>query len=155
MSVNIIYPATPTTESLHGVEKRAIGKNFFLNQANDTPISFAPGLPDLEQQFAQIGIVDLRTHDWYGLCDIDSYFDSTDINYLNQITNNTPTNLKERINLYATDFFDRRTICLNAPQYFTAAEEPKFNWQPTDSYLRNSLSNKYYKVSKNRVYYLE
>ncbi|HGJ5875619.1 MAG TPA: hypothetical protein ACHBX0_03450 [Arsenophonus sp.] len=99
MLVNIVYSTTPTTESLHGVEKRAIGKNFFLKQANGTPISFAPVLPDLEQQFAQMGIVDLRTHDWDELCDIDNYFDSPDINYLNQITNNVLNTLKERINL--------------------------------------------------------
>ncbi|HGJ5856908.1 hypothetical protein [Arsenophonus nasoniae] len=63
MPVNIIYSAIPTTKNSHGVEKRAIGKSIFLNQANGTPISLAPGLPNLEQQFAEMGIVDLRTHD--------------------------------------------------------------------------------------------
>lgn len=144
MPVNIVYSATPTTENAHGVEKRAIGKSIFLNQANGTPISLAPGLPDLEQQFAEMGIVDLRTHDWHGVCDIDSCFDTTDINYLDQITNNAPDNVKKQINNYADDFFNRRTICLNAPQYFSAEEEPLFNWQPTDTYLKKSLSNKYY-----------
>ncbi|MFS1563171.1 MAG: hypothetical protein ACL7AX_05805 [Candidatus Arsenophonus phytopathogenicus] len=47
MPVNIVYSATPTTEKSHGVEKRAIGKSIFLNQANGTPISLAPGLPEI------------------------------------------------------------------------------------------------------------
>lgn len=74
-----------------------------------------------------MGNVDLRTHDWYGFCDINSCFDTTDINYRDQITNNAPENVKKQINNYADNFFNRRTICLNAPQYFSAEEEPLFN----------------------------
>ncbi|MFS1563170.1 MAG: hypothetical protein ACL7AX_05800 [Candidatus Arsenophonus phytopathogenicus] len=44
-----------------------------------------------------MGIVDLRTHDWYGVCHIDSCFDTTHINYLDQITNNAPDNVKKQI----------------------------------------------------------
>ncbi|HCF3248458.1 GH39 family glycosyl hydrolase [Pseudomonas aeruginosa] len=145
MPVTIEYSANKTSQGNTGVETRHIGQGFYLNQANGTPVSLSPGLPSIEDQFAQMGVVDLRAHDWYGLADIDTYFDPNDPNFIDQITNNAPDNLKSNIKTFAEDFFNRRTIVLNAPEYISgSAPTPQYNWEPTDTYLKRSLSNSYY-----------
>ena len=145
MTILIKYSAKEATQSNLGALKRVIGKGTYLNQVNGTPISLSPGLPDLEDQFAQLGFVDLRAHDWYGVADIDSYYDTNRKGYIGQITNNSPEDKVVQIKSFAMDFFNRRTICLNSTAFYSGKETAKLNWEPTDSYFKRSLSNKYYK----------
>ncbi|EML2228127.1 TPA: hypothetical protein U2J82_004890 [Serratia marcescens] len=144
MTVNINYSAIVADKNNHGALKRVVDKNTYLNQVNGTPISLSPGLPDLEDQFSQLGFIDLRAHDWYGVADIDSYYNSKISGYIGQITNNAPENKKASIKIFAEDFFNRRTICLNAVNFYSGKEDAVFNWGPTDLYLKKSLSNSYY-----------
>lgn len=145
MTVLIKYSAKEATENNLGALKRVVSKGTYLNQVNGTPISLSPGLSDLEDQFAQLGFIDLRAHDWYGVGDIDSYYDINREGYIGQITNNAPTDKVDSIKSFAMDFFNRRTICLNSTAFYSGAEAAKLNWAPTDSYLKRSLSNKFYK----------
>lgn len=144
MPVNINFSARKASENDHGVQLRPISKDTFLNQVNGTPVSLSPGLPDLEDQFSQLGFIDLRAHDWYGVADIDSYYNPKMSGYIGQIINNAPNNKVEDIKKFATNFFNRRTICLNAKEFYKGTQDPVYNWEPTDYYLKRSLSNRYY-----------
>lgn len=148
MPVQISFSAKTSTASAHGVEQRAVPGGTYLNQLNGTPVSLSPGLPDLEDQFGQIGAVDLRAHDWYGVADIDTDYDTTYSDFLDQITNNAPADKVAAIKTFTMDFFNRRTILLNAAEYLAENAqnvEPQFNWVTTDAYLKRTLANQYYK----------
>lgn len=54
------------------------GKLKDINGVNGTPRSIAPGFPDLEDQFNQLGIRHLRFHDNLGFGDLDNYFKPDD-----------------------------------------------------------------------------
>ncbi|WP_394940975.1 hypothetical protein [Psychromicrobium sp. YIM B11713] len=149
--LQINFSAIPTTASNKGVENLSIGENKFLNQANGSSVSLAPGLPDLQDQFAQLGIADLRAHDWFGVADIDSWYNPND-QPPNQITNNAPDEKKEELKKFAQEFFNKRVIVLNAARYLEGKDSnPRFNWEPTDRYLRDTLNNPYYKNSSKQA----
>lgn len=66
-SINITKGSRNTSAGTNGVLKA-------VNGANGIPISIAPGFPDLQDQFNQMGITHIRLHDCFGVADIDDGF---------------------------------------------------------------------------------
>lgn len=125
------------------------GKNGLLkevNGVNGSPVSLAPGFPDLEDQFNQMGITYIRLHDNLGIADLDNYYDfSTRGDTQNQIIVNIPDNLKQKSREFLSKFGNIRTIFPNAAAGMRANNVDlafkNANYGMTDSYLRKITSN--------------
>ncbi|MGG6863499.1 UNVERIFIED_CONTAM: glycosyl hydrolase [Pseudomonas aeruginosa] len=115
-----------------------------LNQVNGLPLSLAPGLYEYQEQFAQMGLVDLRAHDLFGVADIDSYYNSSSPRFDDQVTNNAPADRKSGIKTFLDDFVNRRTLVSNISDVYNRGASPVYNWAPTDSYLIRAMKNPFY-----------
>lgn len=70
------------------------GKVKPLYGVNGIPLSIAPGYPELQKQFNEMGITDIRLHDTYGPLDIDNHYSEEKI--AEQIMVNIPEDEKKK-----------------------------------------------------------
>ncbi|WP_243465270.1 hypothetical protein [Photorhabdus temperata] len=61
-----------------------------VNGLNGVPKSLAPGFPDLDDQFNQMGITHIRIHDGFGIGDMDNYFQVDRLSDQSQMIVNVP-----------------------------------------------------------------
>lgn len=123
------------------------GKNGLLkevNGVNGMPISIAPGFPDLEDQFNQMGITHIRLHDCFGVGDIDNGFNVSHLN-LNQLIANVPVAQQTRAKQFIADYANKRTIFPYAAvgmrnNSLTQALQGA-NYQVTDDAIRRIMIN--------------
>ncbi|CAI3959681.1 Beta-xylosidase (XynB) (PDB:1PX8) [Commensalibacter communis] len=131
-----------------GSRNTASGNNGILkevNGVNGIPISIAPGFPDLEDQFNQMGITHVRLHDCFGVGDIDNYFQPNRRNNQDQLIPNIPTTSRTKAKQFIADFANKRTIFPYAAAGMRANNVDlafkDANYQMTDDYLKRIMSN--------------
>lgn len=95
-------------KSAHDVNAGKYGIIKEVNGVNGTPRSIAPGFPDLEDQFNQLGFKHLRFHDNLGFGDLDNYFLENDTD--SQFAPNIPDNTKTAALKLIADIGNSRTI---------------------------------------------
>lgn len=114
-----------------------------VNGVNGTPRSIAPGFPDLEDQFNQLGIRHLRFHDNLGLGDLDNYFDANDSD--SQFAPNIPSNMKSQTLQLIADIGNRRTLFPNAAAgmrlHNVDVAFQQANYAMTDAHFKEVLNN--------------
>lgn len=119
------------------------GKLKEINGVNGTPRSIAPGFPDLEDQFNQLGIRHLRFHDNLGFGDLDNYFKPDDDN--SQFAPNIPSNMKQQTLQLIADIGNRRTIFPNAATgmriHNVDVAFQNANYAMTDAHFKEVLNN--------------
>ena len=117
-----------------------------VNGVNGSPKSLAPGLPDLDDQFNQMGITYIRLHDAYGIADIDNSHRPNRNNNQDQFILNVPDDRKEVAKTLIAELAAKRTLFpnatagMNANSLDLAMSSP--NYAITDSYLREIMNNK-------------
>ncbi|MDF7674320.1 glycoside hydrolase family 39 [Acetobacteraceae bacterium ESL0709] len=119
------------------------GKIKDVNGVNGTPRSIAPGFPDLEDQFNQLGIKHFRFHDNLGFGDIDNYFVPNDTS--SQFLPSIPTEKRSAALSLIADLGNRRTIFPNAAigmrQHNEGLALSNANYAMTDQHFREVLNN--------------
>lgn len=125
-----------------------LGNNGLLkevNGVNGTPISIAPGFPDLQDQFNQMGIKHIRLHDVFGVGDLDNYFDASRQNNQNQLIPNVPAEKQQGAKQFIASFANARTIYPNAALGMRNNDVDlafkDANYQTTDYYIGKILHN--------------
>ncbi|NEG64482.1 glycoside hydrolase family 39 [Pantoea agglomerans] len=114
-----------------------------VNGVNGTPRSIAPGFPDLEDQFNQLGFKHLRFHDNLGFGDLDNYMQATDAE--SQFAPNIPANLQSKTLKLIADIGNTRTIFpyaaagMRSNDYDLAFKNA--NYAMTDQHFREVLNN--------------
>ncbi|SFN20285.1 Glycosyl hydrolases family 39 [Izhakiella capsodis] len=123
--------------------KNSILKN--INGVNGIPVSLAPGFPDLEDQFNQMGITDIRLHDGLGIGDLDNYFSEKRINNINQLIQNVPDYERRTAKKFLADLGNHRVIFPNAAAGMRSNDVDlafkDANYTMTDAYIRRILNN--------------
>ncbi|SFN20373.1 Glycosyl hydrolases family 39 [Izhakiella capsodis] len=119
------------------------GKLKEINGVNGTPKSIAPGLPNLDNEFNQLGIRYLRFHDNLGIGDLDNYFVENDQG--SQFIPNIPSNyLKSALKLISS-IGNIRTIFPNAAAGMRSNNAElalkDANYAMTDQHFIEVLSN--------------
>ncbi|OUI77849.1 glycoside hydrolase family 39, partial [Commensalibacter intestini] len=137
-SINIIKGSRNSGAGASGILKQ-------VNGVNGIPISIAPGFPDLQDQFNQMGITHIRLHDGFGIGDIDDGFVANRGTNQNQLMVNVPTASQSKAKTFIADFVNKRTIFPYAAAGMKANNlalaSQNANFEPTDSYLKRILDN--------------
>ncbi|MCC8421087.1 GH39 family glycosyl hydrolase [Photorhabdus thracensis] len=116
-----------------------------VHGVNGSPISIAPGYPDLEDQFNEMGIPSIRAHDLYGPGDIDNgtHDDLETSQY--QLLLMVPEDKKGHGRKVYADLTNKRSIFPNARNGMknNSFEEAvsQANYEPTDAYFRKIINN--------------
>lgn len=137
-SINITKGSRATAAGANGILKQ-------VNGVNGMPIAIAPGFPDLQDQFNQMGITHIRLHDCFGVADIDDGFVANRLSNQNQLIPNVPALSKEKAKKFIADFVNKRTIFpyaaagMKSNNLTLASKNPNFSI--TDSYLKQILDN--------------
>ncbi|PWU41538.1 hypothetical protein DK265_00195 [Pseudomonas aeruginosa] len=100
-----------------------------LNGGNGSPRNLFPGYPALKTSFSELGIFDIRTHDWFGVADIDSGMNPENVS---QPIYSSKDKQKAR-QLFA-NIANKRQILLNASKN----EAPNWNYEATDLYIKEA-----------------
>lgn len=138
LRVNIFKKRRNTNAGRNGLIKD-------VNGVNGVPISIAPGYPDLEDQFNQMGITHIRLHDTFGPADIDNncipnYYDGQD-----QLLLNVPNNQKGRAKQLVSDFANKRSIFPFAAKGMREKNldvaKQGANWTILENYIERILKN--------------
>ncbi|NEG64483.1 glycoside hydrolase family 39 [Pantoea agglomerans] len=114
-----------------------------INGVNGTPRSIAPGFPDLEDQFNQLGLKHLRFHDNLGFGDLDNYFRADDTE--SQFAPNIPSNMQKQALKLIADIGNTRTIFpyaaagMRSNDYDLAFRNA--NYAMTDKHFKEVLTN--------------
>ncbi|NHB95499.1 GH39 family glycosyl hydrolase [Photorhabdus stackebrandtii] len=116
-----------------------------VHGVNGSPISIAPGYPDLEDQFNEMGIPFIRAHDLYGPGDIDNgTLDNKDPGSY-QLLLMVPEDKKWHGRKVYADLTNKRSIFPNARNGMknNSFEEAvsQANYEPTDAYFRKIINN--------------
>lgn len=134
-----IDPKTPLASGNKSAEVKQV------NGVNGSPISFMPGFPDLQDQFRQLGLIHIRMHDIYGVCDIEPYFDANRAANTNQLLPNVPQDQQDRARNFIADFNNARVIFPNAvkgmKKFSSSLAKKDANYAPTDYYLKQTIDN--------------
>ncbi|MDI2112196.1 GH39 family glycosyl hydrolase [Commensalibacter nepenthis] len=121
------------------------GKIKDVGGVNGSPISVAPGFPDLEDQFNQMGITHVRLHDIFGIGDIDDGFVANRLSNQNQLMLNVPRDSQEKAKTFIAEYGNKRTIFPYAAAGMRANNlnlaMKNVNYKPTDSYIKRILDN--------------
>lgn len=137
-SINITKGSRNTSAGANGVLKA-------VNGVNGIPISIAPGFPDLQDQFNQMGIKDIRLHDCFGIADVDDGFVANRTTNQNQLIPNVPAASQAKAKTFIADLANKRTIYPYAAAGMRANNlalaSQNANFEPTDSYLKRILDN--------------
>lgn len=110
-----------------------------------SPISIMPGFHDLEDQFNQMGITDIRMHDLFGVGDIDNGFPAGRLGNGDQMIPNVPPQQADRARELIAKIGNLRTIYPNAAigmsrrDYDLAFKDANFDI--TDDYIRRIMNN--------------
>ncbi|WP_350307231.1 GH39 family glycosyl hydrolase [Photorhabdus viridis] len=116
-----------------------------VNGVNGLPKSLAPGFPDLDDQFNQMGIKHLRLHDGFGIGDMDNYFQVDRKNNQNQMIVNVPEENHPAAKKLVADIANVRSIFPNAAigmrNHDVNLALKDANYEMTDAYLRDVLNN--------------
>uniref|UniRef100_UPI0036DD1B71 GH39 family glycosyl hydrolase n=1 Tax=Photorhabdus sp. RM322S TaxID=3342825 RepID=UPI0036DD1B71 len=116
-----------------------------VNGVNGMPKSLAPGFPDLDDQFNQMGITHIRLHDGFGIGDMDNYFQVDRKNNQNQMIVNVPEENKSAAKKLVADISNVRSIFPNAAigmrNHDVNLALRDANYEMTDAYLHDVLSN--------------
>ncbi|EHD13882.1 hypothetical protein CIN_12410 [Commensalibacter intestini A911] len=137
-SINITKGSRNSGAGASGILKQ-------VNGVNGMPIAIAPGFPDLQDQFNQMGITHIRLHDCFGVADIDDGFVANRSSNQNQLIPNVPLLSQEKAKTFIADFVNKRTIFpyaaagMRANDLTLASQSP--NFATTDSYLKQILNN--------------
>ncbi|UYH51004.1 glycoside hydrolase family 39 [Candidatus Kirkpatrickella diaphorinae] len=138
LSIDINFTAQNTSIGRDGQVKDVAG-------VNGSPISVMPGFPDLEDQFNQMGVTDIRLHDIYGAGDLDNGMIAGRRGNNDQMISNVPTDQADQAKKFIADFGNLRTIFPNAA---TGMEKGDFdlaikdaNFAITDDYIRRIMNN--------------
>ncbi|MGC3176876.1 GH39 family glycosyl hydrolase [Pseudomonas aeruginosa] len=102
-----------------------------LNGGNGSPRNLFPGYPGLKTSFAELGIVDIRTHDWFGIADIDSGMRPENVSQ--PVYSSTD---KSKAQQLFSNIANKRQINLNASK----DETPSWNFEATDFYIKEAQS---------------
>ncbi|WP_445496508.1 GH39 family glycosyl hydrolase [Photorhabdus sp. SF281] len=117
-----------------------------VNGLNGVPKSLAPGFPDLDDQFNQMGITHIRLHDGFGIGDMDNYFQVDRLSDQSQMIVNVPEENKPEAKKLFTDISNVRSIFpyaaagMRSHDISLALKEA--NYKMTDAYLRDIMNNK-------------
>ncbi|CAI3957940.1 Beta-xylosidase (XynB) (PDB:1PX8) [Commensalibacter communis] len=115
-----------------------------VNGVNGMPISVAPGFPDLEDQFNQMGITHIRLHDCFGVGDIDNGFNANHSN-VDQLLVTVPFDQQSKAKEFLADYANKRTIFPYAAvgmrnnDLKQALRSP--NYRITDDAIRRTMKN--------------
>lgn len=138
LRVNIFKNTRNTSAGKNGLLKE-------VNGVNGTPISIAPGYPDLEDQFNQMGITHLRLHDTFGPADIDNNFEANVSSDQDQLIVNVPNNDKGKAKQLVSDFANKRSIFPFAAKGMREKDltlaSKGANWDILDKFLLRLLNN--------------
>ncbi|SFN20303.1 Glycosyl hydrolases family 39 [Izhakiella capsodis] len=119
-----------------------------VNGVNGIPVSVAPGFPDLEDQFNQMGITYIRLHDGLGIGDLDNYFEINRKNNQNQFIPNVPRSQRNRAKKFVADMGNCRVIFPYAAAGMRSNNVDlafrNVNYGMTDAYIRRILNNNPY-----------
>lgn len=107
LPIDINFAAQNTSIGREGQVKDVAG-------VNGSPISVMPGFLDLENQFNQMGIMDVRLHDIYGVGDLDNGMIAGRRGNNDQMIFNVPPDQADRAKIFIADFGNLRTIFPNA-----------------------------------------
>lgn len=138
LPIDINFAAQNTSIGREGQVKDVAG-------VNGSPISVMPGFPDLEDQFNQMGITDVRLHDIYGVGDLDNGMIAGRRGNNDQMIFNVPPDQADRAKKFIADFGNLRTIFPNAAigmekgDYDLAFKDT--NYTITDDYIRRIMNN--------------
>lgn len=114
-----------------------------INGVNGSPISIAPGFPDLEDQMNQMGIVHIRCHDNLGYGDLDNYFVANDPD--SQFLPNIPVEQQANALSLVADLGNIRTIFPNAAvgmrSHNITLALSGANYSMTDKFFKRILDN--------------
>ncbi|EQB97867.1 GH39 family glycosyl hydrolase [Photorhabdus temperata] len=116
-----------------------------VNGVNGLPKSLAPGFPDLDDQFNQMGIKHLRIHDCFGIGDMDNYFQADRKNNQNQIIVNAEEENQSAVKKLTADISNIRIIFPYAAagmrNHDISLALKEVNYKMTDAYLRDVMIN--------------
>lgn len=131
------------------VRDTSAGHNSLLKEVHGvtgSPKSLAPGFPDLDDQFNQMGIKYIRLHDTYGMGDIDNSHQANRQYNQDQFILNVPSDKKEAAKILIADLASKRTIFPNATVGMNANSLDlalsEANYTIADGYLRDIMNNK-------------
>lgn len=114
-----------------------------INGANGSPIPSAPGFPDLQKQFNELEITDIRLHDTYGPLDIDNYYPTG--RTVSQLMANVPENQRDAAGQLMSELGNKRSIFPNAALGMKQGDLnlalKDANFAISDSYLRTLINN--------------
>lgn len=121
------------------------GKLKPVNGVNGSPISIAPGFPDVEDKFNQMGIKYIRLHDTLGIADLDDYCQANRTTAANQLLPNVPANLQSKCNPFCAEFMNKRTLFPYAAAGMRSNNVDlafkNANYQMTDYYIKRIMDN--------------
>ncbi|TDB59997.1 GH39 family glycosyl hydrolase [Photorhabdus khanii] len=116
-----------------------------VNGVNGMPKSLAPGFPDLDDQFNQMGITHIRIHDCFGIGDMDNYFQVDRKNNKDSMTANVPEENQPEAKKLAADISNIRSIFPYAAagmrNHDISLALKGANYKMTDAYLRDVMRN--------------
>lgn len=116
-----------------------------VHGVNGSPKSLAPGFPDLDDQFNQMGITYIRMHDGYGVGDLDNRHQPNRTNNQDQFILNVPDNQKTQAKTLIAQIANKRAIFPNASNGMknNSLEQAlsNANYASTDAYFRDILTN--------------
>ncbi|MGV8001307.1 glycoside hydrolase family 39 [Photorhabdus temperata subsp. temperata] len=116
-----------------------------VNGVNGLPKSLAPGFPDLDDQFNQMGVKHLRIHDCFGIGDMDNYFQADRKNNQNQIIVNAEEENQSAVKKLIADISNIRSIFPYAAagmrNHDISLALKEANYKMTDAYLRDVMRN--------------
>ncbi|ETS33045.1 glycoside hydrolase family 39 [Photorhabdus temperata] len=117
-----------------------------VNGLNGVPKSLAPGFPDLDDQFNQMGITHIRLHDGFGIGDMDNYFQVDRLSDQSQMIINVPEENKLAAKRLFSDISNIRSIFPYAAagmrNHDISLALKEANYKMTDAYLRDIMNNK-------------
>lgn len=123
-----------------------IGKHGIIkavNGVNGSPIPISPGFPNLQKQFNEMEITDLRLHDTYGPLDLDNTYPPG--RKVVQLMDNIPEDERVAANKLISDLGNMRTIFPNAALGMRQGDLElalkDANYEMTDAYLRKLINN--------------
>ncbi|KER04127.1 GH39 family glycosyl hydrolase, partial [Photorhabdus temperata] len=116
-----------------------------VNGLNGVPKSLAPGFPDLDDQFNQMGITHIRIHDGFGIGDMDNYFQVDRLSDQSQMIVNVPEENKPAAKKLFTNISNVRSIFPYAAagmrNHDISLALKEANYKMTDAYLRDIMNN--------------
>ncbi|SFN20321.1 Glycosyl hydrolases family 39 [Izhakiella capsodis] len=116
-----------------------------VNGVNGIPVSVAPGFPDLEDQFNQMGITHIRMHDCLGIGDIDNYIQPGNRGNQDQYIPNVPEAERDKAKKLIADIGNHRVIYPNAAAGMRSNNVDlafkEANYTMTDMYIKRILAN--------------